>query len=714
MREVLESPDIGRFDEVTFIANPDPLQMQQSIEELFSGRKKDDLLFLFFSGHGIKDSSGKLYLASSQTKKNARGEIIKSTAVSASFVHDILKDSRCKRKVVVLDCCFSGAFAQGLAAKDDGSVDIKSQLGSEGCAILTSSSSIQYSFEQQDEDLSVYTRYLVEGIQTGAADLGSDGFISVDELHEYAQRKVYEESPSMNPKIYALEEGYKIYISEAVTADPLVQYQRAVEQCAQAGEISPVWRITLDELRLSLFLSEEQSAQIEARVLKPFREYKKKLKRYQAAFEAAILQGTPLKRSTRLALNHLQKTLALTKQDVQAIESAVEQGASKQSTQPTSASQAPKTTLTTIASNNDKEVAPSATSLSNSSSSIPPTTTAPSNPQPQPTLDHADQPLQSELNPFLPSQPGSGQAQDTFHATLPPGGFAPTARPTQPRATHHTQAHYPHSTADTSSPTPVSPVPTKPETTQKRKGNSTLKFLAGLSIAGLTLGSAVTGWQLMIPNPSPPVRPIEDIVHGVVEKITEEECRYIDSEYRAENSFLIDALTLDPTFTAVGQHCINLGYFVPPIEFDPPIEPSPPLPDPIYPPPNPLPTPEPQPPLPEPVPSPDPYYIIENLTVRRTTTCYATIKGISGETAANFELCDRDDLLNIPVEIIYGPVTVQHLSCDHLSDGEPVSDASSSSGAVDPAHEEGVVPCDVYEEIVQEGVVDARPIDLQS
>ena len=49
-------------------------------------------------------------------------------------------------------CCFSGAFAEGLSAKDDGTVDLRSQLGGEGRAVLTSSNSIQYSFEQEEED----------------------------------------------------------------------------------------------------------------------------------------------------------------------------------------------------------------------------------------------------------------------------------------------------------------------------------------------------------------------------------------------------------------------------------------------------------------------------------------------------------------------------------------------------------------------------------
>ncbi len=84
-----------------------------------------------------------------------------------------------------MDCCFSGAFGD-LVTKDDGDVDLGSLLGAEGGVVLTSSRSLENSFEQKGSDLSIYTRYLVEGIRTGAADRDGDGAVSVDELHQFA------------------------------------------------------------------------------------------------------------------------------------------------------------------------------------------------------------------------------------------------------------------------------------------------------------------------------------------------------------------------------------------------------------------------------------------------------------------------------------------------------------------------------------------------
>ncbi|MGQ9872317.1 caspase family protein [Leptodesmis sp.] len=232
MQRVLHQPETGGFDQVKSLIDPDPLLMQQEIEALFADRSKDDLVLLFFSGHGIKDDTGKLYFGTRITRKTPKGELIRSTAVPASFVCEIMSNSRSKRQIVILDCCFSGAFAEDMTAKDDASVSIQAQLGGEGRAVLTSSTSTQYSFEQKGSNLSIYTEYLVRGIETGEADLDNDGAISVDELHDYTRQHVQEAAPTMKPEIYAVREGFRIRLAKARIADPKLRYRKAVEQAA--------------------------------------------------------------------------------------------------------------------------------------------------------------------------------------------------------------------------------------------------------------------------------------------------------------------------------------------------------------------------------------------------------------------------------------------------------------------------------------------------
>jgi uncharacterized caspase-like protein len=328
MQRILENPEMGKFDQVDSLINPDLVRMQRKIDTLFSERTKDDLVVLFFSGHGIKDDRGRLYFSTPITCKRENGELERSTAVAASIIHDFMKSSNCKRQVVILDCCFSGAFKEGMIAKDDGSIDIRSQLGGEGTVVLTSSTATQYSFESKDSDLSIYTRYLVEGIETGAADRDHDGFISVDELHEYAEQKVQESAPAMKPEMHIFfKQGYKILLAKAPLTDPKLRYRIEADRFASRGEISPTGRYTLDILRERLSLSQEEATAIEADVLRPYQEYRESLRRYQAAHEQELIKANQAKSAiselTRAELAHLQKILGLRDEDIKLIEDEV-------------------------------------------------------------------------------------------------------------------------------------------------------------------------------------------------------------------------------------------------------------------------------------------------------------------------------------------------------------------------------------------------------
>ena len=335
MRQVLQHPGIGGF-EVEVLRNPEPQVMQEAIETLFSGRAKDDLALLFFSGHGIKDDIGRLFFATRITRKNHKGELIKATAVSASSVQDVMQHSRCKRQVVILDCCFSGAFAEGMTAKDDGSVDVQTQLGGEGKVVLTSSTSTQYSFEQQGLDLSLYTHYLVEGLETGDADQDHDGLIAIGELHKYAKRKVSEFAPAMKPEIYVGREGNEIILSRVLPTDPALRYRREIERLAYLREItfsrqtlldqiqswlnlqprtdvqmSPVRRKILETSRQNLGLSPEAADQMETEALQPYRQLSKNLESYEQHLMNALRRNYPLKDSTWRELKEYQRSLGI-------------------------------------------------------------------------------------------------------------------------------------------------------------------------------------------------------------------------------------------------------------------------------------------------------------------------------------------------------------------------------------------------------------------
>jgi hypothetical protein len=324
MRRVLEHPEMGNFDQVKSLLNPDPKTMEEEIEVLFSGRNREDLVVLFFSGHGILDEKDKLYFATRTTRKLTGNDFVKTSTVSARFLHERMGDAPCQQ-VLILDCCYSGAIADGLTMKSDSRlVDVKTQLGGEGRAVLTSSTGIQPSFVGKEEgELSIYTQYVVEGIETGLGDADFNRQISVVELHNYAKRNVQAATNNaMQPKIYSIGEGFNIVIAEAPEKNPQQIYREEVEWFYQCGKLSfrgtlrSGDRKALHTLRCSLSLSNEDATVIEREVLEAYRERQQKIGLLRQMVEPILNGEEPMTNETRRRLIRLQRILDLRFEDI--------------------------------------------------------------------------------------------------------------------------------------------------------------------------------------------------------------------------------------------------------------------------------------------------------------------------------------------------------------------------------------------------------------
>ena len=213
---VLRSPDIASFDKVFTLINRDVFIVNQAIEDFFTGKKPGDLLLLYFSGHGVRDENGALYLA---VKNTNRGRL-RSTAIKADFIREAMDHSRAKRLVLILDCCNSGAFAQGSKAATGVSIGTATAFEGTGYGriVLTASDSTQYAWEGDqiigDTENSLFTHFLVKGLE-GEADLDGDGRITVDELYDYAYEQIVSCTPKQTPGKWSYKQQGEIILRQS-------------------------------------------------------------------------------------------------------------------------------------------------------------------------------------------------------------------------------------------------------------------------------------------------------------------------------------------------------------------------------------------------------------------------------------------------------------------------------------------------------------------
>ena len=127
--------------------------LKSLIIELFEG--DDDTALLYFSGHGVLNSTGG-YLVTPDYKKNDEG-------VSMDEILILANKSKVKNKIIILDCCHSGIFGTHQVTGSTTAQII------EGIVILTASRDSETSLEINGHG--VFTNLLLDALRGGAADL---------------------------------------------------------------------------------------------------------------------------------------------------------------------------------------------------------------------------------------------------------------------------------------------------------------------------------------------------------------------------------------------------------------------------------------------------------------------------------------------------------------------------------------------------------------
>ncbi len=206
---------------------------------------EDDQLILYFSGHGVRDAEGRLYLAPSDLDP-AR---IEETGIALSKLHELLGGCKARVKLLVLDACHAGS------AKDPQAKDPQAALNEElakpfelanRVITLASSTGEEKSQIWSAREQSLFTYWLVQALK-GHADANEDGRIDTDELYRYVFDNV---TFIANEKLGGPQTPVR-YVNGEVPGVPTVMEMRAMSWRERVPEIATELALALQDHGLS-------------------------------------------------------------------------------------------------------------------------------------------------------------------------------------------------------------------------------------------------------------------------------------------------------------------------------------------------------------------------------------------------------------------------------------------------------------------------------
>lgn len=209
---VLNTPDMGGFERknIQTLIDCTYAKAHQSLGSFLKDKKKDDLVLVYFSGHGLLDSSNldSPYLA----LKNTSTKNLSGSAESIKFINEEMKKCKAGQKILILDSCYSGLFSGAKGVRNIPAITEKTfaNKDSKGYTILTATSdtiALDAKENLVNAKNSLFTHFLIEGIMSGSADQNLDGYISINDIYKYTYEKVQEINPEQKPKIFAEQQG---------------------------------------------------------------------------------------------------------------------------------------------------------------------------------------------------------------------------------------------------------------------------------------------------------------------------------------------------------------------------------------------------------------------------------------------------------------------------------------------------------------------------
>lgn len=164
------------------------LKRLQALKNELQKTKVDDVVIVFYAGHGVRDNQQNYFLTTTNTDFN----VPKDSGIPYKIFEDLLDEIPARQKLLIVDACYSGEVDKADNAESsignsfkwmkDLFIDLRKGTGT---TIIASASGVQQAQEANQWQNSAFTHILLKGLKEKAADFDEDGSITVTELQRY-------------------------------------------------------------------------------------------------------------------------------------------------------------------------------------------------------------------------------------------------------------------------------------------------------------------------------------------------------------------------------------------------------------------------------------------------------------------------------------------------------------------------------------------------
>lgn len=163
-------------------------KVMEAVEQ--AGEAGKETVLLYFAGHGVRCTNGDYYLAvteSEQSLINLDGE----SAVPFDTIQTIVKSSKIRQSIFILDACYSGAVAQGeISPAPDKAI--------KGSYMVTATSSTEKAYFDKDDQFTVFTGELIQILEGGIDN--RNPWVTLEELYVTLKSAVVAKNGNTTPQ----------------------------------------------------------------------------------------------------------------------------------------------------------------------------------------------------------------------------------------------------------------------------------------------------------------------------------------------------------------------------------------------------------------------------------------------------------------------------------------------------------------------------------